>query len=345
MKAALLEAPKIIKVKDIDTPKVTEGTILLRVKACGICGSDLKFFNYGDRVKEFPAILGHEIAGEVAEVGKGVDNFKVGDRLALGNEIPCKNCYACRKGLENVCENVLSVGTTVPGGLSEYMLLTEEMIQRGPINEIPDHLSFDEAALSEPLGCVVNGLEFAKMEEGKTVLVIGTGPIGCMAINLAQLFGAAKVVVTDKNEKRLKMARVFDADGYIYAEKDFLEEALHLTSGKGYDVVMSACSDTTAHQQAIQATAKGGFVNLFGGVAKGLPDAVSFPSNFMHYREISVGGSFSMTSKHHKKALEYLASGKIRTKHLITHKFKLDEIEKAFHAVQNQEGLKVIINP
>ncbi len=345
MKAALLEAPKIIKVKDIDTPEVTESTVLLRVKACGICGSDLKFFNYGDRVKEFPAILGHEIAGEVAEVGKGVNNFQVGDRLALGNEIPCKNCYACKKGLENVCENVLSVGTTVHGGLSEYMLLTEDMVHRGPINHVPENITFDEAALAEPLGCVVNGLEFAKMEEGKNILIIGTGPIGCMTINLAQIHGASKIVVVDKNEKRLGMAQPFNADNYIYAEKDFLAEALKLTNGRGYDVVISACSDTSVHEKAILATAKGGFVNLFGGVAKGLPDAVSFPSNFMHYREISVGGSFSMTDKHHKKALEYIASGKIKTKQLITHKFRLDDIGKAFDAVQNQEGLKVIVNP
>lgn len=345
MKAALLEKPKHIVVKEIETPKVTKGTALLRVKACGICGSDLKFFNYGDRVKEFPAILGHEIAGEVAEVGKDVNNFQVGDRIALGNEIPCKNCHACNKGLENICENVLSVGSTVPGGLSEYMLLTEDMVQRGPINHVPENITFDEAALAEPLGCVVNGLEFARMEKEKSVLIVGTGPIGCITISIARLLGASKVVVADKNEKRLKMAQPFNADNYIYAEKGFLEEALELTSGKGYDVVISACSDTSVHEKAILATAKGGFVNLFGGVAKNLPDAVSFPSNFMHYREISVGGSFSMTSKHHKKALEYIASGKIKTKQLITHKFRLDDIEKAFNVVQNQEGLKVMINP
>lgn len=344
MKAALLERPKVIAVRDVETPKVRQGTILLRVKACGICGSDLKFFNYGDRVKEFPAILGHEVAGEVVETGKDVAGFAAGDRLALGNEIPCKQCHACGKGLENICENVLSVGTTVPGGLSEYMLLPEVMVRNGPINRMPD-ITFDEAALAEPLGCVVNGLEFARMGNGKSVLVVGTGPIGCMAINLAQLLGASKIVAADKNEKRLEMAKPFKADEHIYAGKGFLEEALKLSGGEGYDVVFSACGDVSAHEQAVRAAAKGGFVNIFGGVAKGLPDAVSFPSNFMHYREISVGGSFSQTEAHHKKALGYLASGKIKTKHLITHKFKLDDIEKAFDIVLNLQGLKVIINP
>ncbi len=345
MKAALLEKPKQIAVKEVETPKVTANTILLRVKSCGICGSDLKFYNYGDRVKEFPAILGHEIAGEVVEVGKGVDNFKVGDRLALGNEIPCKNCYACKKGLENVCENVLSVGTTVPGGLSEYMLIREEMVERGPINEVPDNLSFDEAALAEPLGCVVNGLEFAKMEEGKSILVIGTGPIGCLSIELSKLLGASKIVAVDKNENRLKMAQPFNADHYIHSENDFLDEALQLTNNKGYDVVMVANGDTKAGEKGIAAVAKGGFVNIFGGIAKGLPDVVSFPSNFMHYRQFAIGGSFSQTEVHHKKALEYLARGKIKTDKIITHRFKLNDIEKAFDVVLNQQGLKVIINP
>lgn len=345
MKAALLESPKNMSVREVQTPEARKGTVVLRVGACGICGSDLKFFNYGDRVKEFPAILGHEIAGEVIEVGKDVSGFAVGDKLSLGNEIPCKKCYACLKGLENICENVLSVGTTVPGGLSEHMLLAEEMVERGPVNRMPDGMTFDEGALAEPLGCVVNGLEFAGMEEGKSVLVVGTGPIGCMAINMAQLLGASKIVATDKNENRLKMAEQFGADNYIYAGKGiFLQETLEI-SGSGYDVVFSACSDVGAHEQAIKATAKGGFVNLFGGVAKGLPDAVSFPSNFMHYREISVGGSFSQTKEHHRKALEYLASGRIAAGKLITHKFRLDDVLKAFDAVQNQEGLKVMVNP
>lgn len=346
MKAALLESPKNISTKETADPEVRKGTVVIRVRSCGICGSDLKFYNYGDRVKEFPVILGHEIAGEVVEVGGGVGKFVAGDRLALGNEIPCMACYACKKGLESVCENVLSIGTILPGGLSEYMLLVEQFVERGPINKMPDGLTYDEGALAEPLGCIVNGLEFARMEEGKDILVIGTGPIGCMTIELARLLGASNIVAVDKNPKRLDMARAFKADHYIYSENsEFLEEALKLTNGKGYDVVMSACSDRTAHEKAILAAAKGGFVNLFGGVAKGLPETVSFPNNFMHYRQFAVGGSFSQTKEHHRKALQYLASGEINTKKLITHKFGLDEIKKAFDVVQNMEGLKVIINP
>ncbi|MBI2578456.1 MAG: alcohol dehydrogenase catalytic domain-containing protein [Candidatus Aenigmarchaeota archaeon] len=343
MKAALLEGPKNIRVADIPKPAAGKG-VLLRVRACGICGSDMKFYNYGDRVKKFPQILGHEVAGEVVEVGSGVDSLAVGDRIALRNEVQCGRCPACLKGLENVCENIEDViGVTIPGGLAEYMLLTEEIIEKGLANKMPEKMAYEEGALAEPLGCVVNGLEFARMEEGKSVLVIGAGPIGCMIINLARIMGASEIVVVDKNQKRLDMARPFGADHYVYGE-NFLDDVLGLSKG-GYDVVMSACSDSKAHEKAILAAGRGGFVNLFGGIAKGLDDAVSFPNNFIHYRQCSVGGTFSQTRHHHKRALQYLAAGKIKAGEIITHKFGLDEAEKAIKTVQNQECLKVMVLP
>lgn len=344
MKAALLKAASTIEVEDVPVPEISEGTALLRVKACGICGSDLKFYNHIDRVNSLPRILGHEVAGEVVGAGEKVSGLRTGDRIALANEIPCRQCYACRKGLENVCENTSVVGVTIDGGFSEYMLLTEQLIGRGPVNRMPESITFEEAALAEPLGCVVNGLEFARMDEGKSVLVIGTGPIGCMIINLAQNMGASKIVAVEKNPKRLEMARPFGADHYIYAEKGFLQEALELTHD-GYDVVMVATGDIGVQEEGIKAAAKGGFVNLFGGVAKGLPDTVTFSNKFLHYRQFAVGGSFSQTKEQHRKALEYLAKGKIKTDKLITHRFGLDDIKKAIDAVQNQEGLKVMVKP
>ena len=346
MKAALLEGVKSIRVADIPIPEVSEKTVLLRVKSCGICGSDMKFYNYGDRVKKFPHILGHEVAGEVVDVGSMVSKFSIGDRLALANEIPCKSCQPCRNGFESVCDNILGVvGVTIPGGFAEYMLMNEDLVRQGPVNKMPDNISYDEGALAEPFGCVVNGLEFANMKSEKDVLVIGTGPIGCMIINLARILGASEITAVDKNPKRLDMARSFGADNYVYAEDNYIDEILAITSGRGYDVVMSACSDVSAHQKAIMASAKGGFVNLFGGVASGLPDDVTFPNNFVHYRQSVIGGSFSQTSDQHKKALDYISGGMVKTSKLITHRFGLDKIKSAIEAVQNAVGLKVMINP
>ncbi len=342
MKAAVLESVRNMVVKDVETPETDEKSVLLRVRSCGICGSDLKFFSYGDRIKSFPVVLGHEIAGEVAEAGSST-GFRKGDEIALANEVPCKKCGACARGFDNVCDNLLSIGTTIPGGLSEFMLLNFDVLERGPVNRMPGNMTFDEGALAEPLGCVVNGFEFARMSEGKSVLIIGAGPIGCMMLDMARAMGAGKIVIADASEKRIALAGQFGADNYI-ASENFLDESLDI-SGNGYDVVMSACNNAKAHENAIRAVAKGGFVNLFGGVARGLSDIISFPSNQMHYRQFAVGGSFSQTKEHHKKALDYISKGKINTKKLITHRFALDKIKDAFDVVEKKEGLKVMVNP
>ena len=346
MKAALLESLRNLRVSDIEKPVPGAGEILIKVGACGVCGSDLRFFEHGDRIKKFPFVMGHEIAGTVVETGKNVENFSVGDRLAMGNEIPCKSCEECERGLDMLCKNILSIGTTIPGGFAEYLLLPEIAVRRGPINFMPKNMDFVEGSFAEPLACVYNGMEFSGMREGKSVLVIGAGPIGNLMVNLAQILGASITTIVDKNEKRLEMSRPTGADNYICAENnDFVEEAVKLTGGRGYDIVVSACSDINAHRACTQAVAKGGFVNLFGGVPKGTDDVVSFSNNYMHYRQFAIGGSFSSTKEHHMKALKFLASGKIKTKSIITHRMPLDDILKAFDVIKSREGLKVVVEP
>lgn len=345
MKAAVLESPKNISVTYVNVPELKKGEILVKIKACGVCGSDLRFYEHGDRIKKFPFIIGHEIAGEVADVGQGVEKFHIKDRIAMGNEIPCKECNECKKGLEMLCKNVLSIGTTIPGGFAEYIILPEIAVKNGPINFIPDNVDFLDATLAEPLASVYNGLEFARMKKGKSVLVIGAGPIGNLMINLSQAMGASKTVVVDSNQKRLEMSESIGADHYIHSENnDFIDEALHINSD-GYDIVVCACSNINAIRSCMPAVAKGGFINLFGGIPKSQDDLVSFSVNNMHYRQFAIGGSFSSTKEHHRKSLEFISSGKIKADKIITHKFALDDIIKAFNTVKNQEGLKVVIVP
>lgn len=348
MLAAVLEDIKVLKVREIQKPALTSGSALLKVRSCGFCGSDLKFINEGDRVKKFPAILGHEIAGEVVEVdGKSINAIKVGDRIALGAEVPCLACAPCKKGFENLCNNVLSIGTTIPGGFCEYMLLTPEILQRGPINLIPDELGFNEAALSETLGCVVNALEFARMDKGKAILIIGAGYMGCLTANMAHVLHAAKITMVDNSASRLLLAKEFGADHYICSEgmDSFVEAVMDHVSGEGYDVVMTTCSDINVYNQSILTAAKGGFVNLFGGIKKGYPETVSFSNNYVHYRGISIGGSFSGTRHHHRRALRLLGSNKIMSDKLITHRYKLEEFITAYRTAESRQGLKIIINP
>lgn len=345
MLAALLENVGVVKVKNISKPVLMPGSAILKVQACGICGSDLKFIFSKDRIKKYPAILGHEISGEIVETDN--EKFSVGDRIATAAEIPCLKCPPCQKGFENLCDNVLSIGTTVSGGFCEYMLLTPDVLSRGPLNIIPEELGYNEAALSETLGCVINALEFARMSSDKNVLVVGAGYMGCLIINMARFLGAKLISVVDKSQKRLELAKDFQADHYICSETmdSFVDAALEVVDKTGYDVVITACSDTKAYNQAILTAAKGGFVNLFGGIRKGVSDIISFNNNFVHYREISIGGSFSSTRRHHQKALEILKSKNINTDKLITHIFHLKDFEKALDTVKRQEGLKVIINP
>jgi L-iditol 2-dehydrogenase len=345
--AAVLDNIKEINVREFPDPVIPNGGAILKVHSCGICSSDLKFINHGDRVEKFPAILGHEIAGEIVEIDNPGCIFKVGDRIAIAAEVPCKECTPCNNDLENLCNNVLSIGTTIQGGFSEFMPLPKVLLDKGPINLIPDNLIYNQASLAETLGCIVNAMEFSRMRSGKTVAIIGAGYMGCLMVNVARLLHAEKIVMIDKDPKRLKQAEVFDADVYICSENldSFVQLALEEVNNEGYDVVIAACSNVAAFEESILLGAKGGFVNLFGGIRKNAPDTVSFSSNFVHYRQISIGGTFSSSKKHHKTAIDYLSSGKIQTESLITHEFKLSEFKTAINVVSSGNGLKAIINP
>jgi L-iditol 2-dehydrogenase len=347
MLAAVLDNIKEINVREFQNPTIPSNGAILKVHSCGICSSDLKFINHGDRVKEFPAILGHEIAGEIIEIDKNTSDFNVGDRVAFAAEIPCKKCRPCLNELENLCVNVLSIGTTIQGGFSEFMPLSKDLLVRGPINLIPQNLTYNQASLAETLGCVINAMDFCRMKSGKTVAIIGAGYMGCLMINVARLLGAKKIVMIDKDAKRLKRAEAFSADIYLSTKdlNSFVQLALNEVDNEGFDVVFAACSNTEAFKQSILLGGKGAYINLFGGINKNENDLVSFSSNFVHYRQITVGGTFSSTKDNHKTALNYLSSGKINTKLLISHKFNLSEFSKGIDVASSGNGLKIIINP
>ena len=347
MLAAVLDNVKEINVREYEYPKLPLHGAILKVNSCGICSSDLKFINHGDRVRKFPAILGHEIAGEIIEVENNGIGFNIGDRVALASEIPCKQCRPCKNGYENLCDSVLSIGTTVQGGFSEFMPLSKDLLDRGPINLIPQNLTYNQASISETLGCVINAMEFCRMKPGKTVAIIGAGYMGCLMINVAKLLGAKKIVIIDKDEKRLKKVKPFCPDSYLCSKDldSFVELALNEVDNDGFDVVLAACSDINAFEQSILLGAKGSHINLFGGISKNNKDIVSFPSNFVHYRQITVGGTFSSTKANHKKALNYLSSGNIETELLISHVFSLSDFTKGIDVASSNEGLKIIINP
>jgi L-iditol 2-dehydrogenase len=207
MKAAVLEGIDQLVVKEVPDYKVGLGEVLVRVKTCAVCGSDLRIMHSGNPRVKYPQIVGHEIAGEVVEVGAGVERLGVGDRVAVGADVPCGKCCWCQNGMGTNCAINYAVGYQFPGGFAEYILLNELTVNQQVVNLIPDTLSFDEASLAEPLACAINGLEMSQLGVGDTLCIIGAGPIGCMMIELGRHMGATNIIVIQRSQKRLDMAK------------------------------------------------------------------------------------------------------------------------------------------
>ncbi|HGJ66803.1 TPA: L-threonine 3-dehydrogenase, partial [bacterium] len=217
MKAGVLEGIDKLVVKEVETPKISEDSLLLKVRSCAVCGSDIRIYHYGNPRVKYPQIVGHEIAGDVVEVGSKVKRFKVGDRVAIGADVPCGECSFCRDGIGNNCMINYAMGYQFQGGYAEYLLVDPLVINFGPIHKIPDNLSYDEATLAEPLACCINGLELSWVSLGDVVVIIGAGPVGCMLAELSKVMGAKKTIITQRSKTRLEMAKSFDIDVVISA--------------------------------------------------------------------------------------------------------------------------------
>ncbi|MGO8694860.1 MAG: alcohol dehydrogenase catalytic domain-containing protein [Rectinemataceae bacterium] len=345
MKAAVLESLGVVRVKDLPEPQCGAEEAVLRVESCAICGSDLRILKYGnDRVKP-PAVMGHEIAGVVEKVGEKVVSLKPGDRVALGADVPCGKCYWCTNGMGTNCAINYAIGYQFAGGFEEKMLLNETILNYGPVTRIPDHLSYDEAAIAEPLACAINGLELANMSVGKSMCIIGLGPIGCMMLELSRAFGASRVFAVQRSRARLEMARRFRSDAQFICteDEDPVEAILAATGGEGVDLVVTTAGTVKAHEDAIRIVRHRGYVNLFGGL-KNQPK-LSLDSNLIHYKECFIMGSHGSLPRHHRIAVDMIANGSVRAKEYISRIFPLGEIEAAFRFHESGQGLKTIVKP
>ncbi|MCP4357530.1 MAG: alcohol dehydrogenase catalytic domain-containing protein [Chloroflexi bacterium] len=344
MKAAVLEDLNQIAVKEVSEPEMDDDSALMRVEATSICGSDIRIYRHGNPRVKPPAILGHEASGVIVRVGKNVTRVKEGDRVAIGADFPCGSCSWCRNGLLNNCAVNYAVGYQIPGAFAEYMVLPKLMLQ-GPVTPISNNLSFEEAALAEPLACAINGFELVNLSLGKSVVIIGLGPIGCMMIDLARQMGATKVIGVQRSQTRIELAQFYQADAYINPTKeDLIARCLEETGGRGPDIVITAAGSVESHEQAVEMVAQRGYVNLFGGLAKGTRP-MSIYSNTIHYKECFVTGSHGSTPRHHELAVDLLEKERVRVKPLITHHFPLDDINKAFAMMESRQGMKIMLHP
>jgi L-iditol 2-dehydrogenase len=346
MKAALFQGPGNLSVIDVETPTPSADELKIRVESCATCGTDAKIFHHGHPRLEPPQIIGHEIAGEVIEVGAHTSGYSVGQRVQIIAAIPCEECWACKAGKQGICINQTSMGYQFAGGFAEEMIVPQSVIKADGVNTIPDGLSFDEASVAEPLACALNAQRLIHVGKGDTVLVMGAGPIGCLHIRLARALGATKVMLADINGGRLELsANAVQPDRAIDMSTENLEEiVLAETGGIGPSVIITAAPSGQAQEQAISLVAPGGRVSFFGGLPKDKP-VIQLDSNVVHYKELILGGANGSSPAQNKEALELIASGAVPVADLITHRLPLSQVEDAINAVTSGEAIKVVIKP
>ncbi|WP_391574860.1 alcohol dehydrogenase catalytic domain-containing protein [Cohnella sp.] len=344
MKAAVLEQLERMALKEVPTPEVDADSILMKVEAVGICGSDIRIYRHGNSRVQLPQILGHEAAGRVVAVGANVTRFSVGDRICLGADVPCGECVFCEAGIGNNCQINYAMGYQFAGSFAEYVLLNKMVVNYGPIHKIGDGISYEEAALAEPLACVLNGLELSQVKLGDTVVVIGAGPIGMMLVEVAMKMGA-RVLLVNRSRPRLEIAKRLGAAAYICSgDEDAVQRVLDETGGLGADVVITCNPSPESQVDAIRMAKNRARVNFFGGLPKDRA-IVPLDTNLIHYKELFVHGAHGSLPRHHQQAVELINNGIIDMSKFISHRFPLERIEEAIRVAESHEGLRVIVNP
>ena len=346
MKAALFQGPGDLHVIDVDSPSAAPDELKIRVESCATCGTDAKIFGHGHPRLNPPQIIGHEIAGEIIEVGEDTSGYSLGDRVQIIAAVPCEECWACKAGKQGICINQTSMGYQYPGGFAEEMIVPAAVLKANGVNIIPGDLSFDEASVTEPLACALNAQRLIHVGDGDTVLVMGAGPIGCLHVRLARALGATKVMLADVNGGRLHLsADVVKPDRAIdMSSEDLAAIVLEETEGIGPSVIITAAPAGVAQEQAIAMAAPGGRVSFFGGLPKDKP-LITVDSNVVHYKELILAGANGSSPAQNAEALALIASGKVPVADLITHRLPLSQVEDAIHAVTSGEAIKVVIKP
>ena len=336
MKAALLHAVGDLRVGEAPRPAISHpDDVLIRIRACGICPSDLRAYTGVRAVgRGFPFTPGHEWAGEVIALGDSVGGFAVGDRVVPSWRVVCGRCYYCIRGMTNFCEN-LHLGR-VRGGFAEY-----GVAPAGSLLTIPEGVSYQEASFCEPLACCINGSQYSQIGFGADVVVVGAGPIGLMHLQLAKISGA-RVIVSDMVPERLAKAEELGADEVIDAGQDPVQQVKALTAGRGANAVVVAVGAPKALQQALEMAGLCATVNYFAGTYP--PTTIPLDPNLIHYRQIRLTGSHDFSPLDFENALRFIHLRMVRVAPLISHDLPLDETKQGFDIVAGQRGLKVVVH-
>ena len=342
MRVAMYYNNRDVRLEEIPTPQIGPGELLVRVEACGICGSDVMEWYRRDRV---PLVLGHEIGGQIVEVGDGVERYKKGDRVSAAHHVPCNTCHYCLSGHHTVCDTIHQTNFD-PGGFAEYIRLPAINVDRG-VFLLPDEVSYEEATFVEPLACVLRGQMLAHIQPGHSVLVIGSGITGLLHVQLACVLGAGRVIAADINDYRLKAAQQLGADATIHANKEDLPTRLRqLNQGRLADLVIVCTGATSAIAQSLQSVERGGTILFFAPTDPGVTIPISINDLFWR-NDITLTTSYAASPADYTTALELIRSRRIHTDRMITHRLGLTEAGLGFQLVADTQknSIKVIIEP
>jgi len=343
MTAAVLYGKEHLQIETVDVPRIGAGDVLVRVRAALTCGTDVKVFQrgYHARMIQPPALFGHELAGDIVAMGREVRGFHVGQRVVAANSAPCGACYFCRRGQENLCQDLLFNN----GAYAEYIRIPERIVEKN-MYEVPEHVSYQDAALVEPLACVLRGLEETGLRAGDTIAVIGLGPIGMMFVRVAKAIYNARVIAIGRRPSQLDRARKMGADETIENRDgaDIIGPVRAMTEGRGADVVIEAVGVPEVWQLAIRLLRRGGVVNFFGGCPSGTE--IKLNTNLLHYSELTCKASFHHTPALVRKALDAVSRGCVSAKDMVNRVEPLINLLAVMQHLMSHNGhLKTAIIP
>lgn len=346
MKAAVLKGIENLEMEDISRPTPSPQEILIKVKACSICGTDIRVYHHGHKHMRFPRITGHELSGEIVEIGKRVEGHKLGEKVAIAPAIPCGRCHYCRRGMQSMCINLTAIGYHYDGGFAEFMVVPEDAVRNGCVNTIPSELSFEEAALAEPLACAINGQQLSQIGLGNTVVVVGAGPLGCIHLQLAKAKGASRTILVELSRERIDFAKKFAFPDIVInpSSENAIQRIKEETEGRGADRIIVSCPSGKAQEESLSMVAPRGIINFFGGLPLDNP-FIKFNSNLIHYGEFYVVGTHGSAPYHNELALSLISQEKVRIKELVTHRLPLERLEEGLALAESKKGMKVLINP
>jgi L-iditol 2-dehydrogenase len=347
MLAAVYHGPRDLRVENVPVPKIQAEELLVKVRSASICGTDLRIYHGNHRMYTPGTIRvpGHEVVGEIVEIGEDLEGFVSGEHVFIAPNMGCGHCAQCVSGNNNLCANYDALGITIDGGFAEYMRVPARSVQQGNVIQVDESVDSAVSALIEPFACVLRGQNALNMQPGEIVLVIGAGPIGVMHVKLAKIRGAGRVIVSEPITERAIQAERMGADRAVNPLNDNLQTViLEESNGQGADVIIVAAPAHEAQESSLTLAAIGGRINFFGGLPKD-HSTINFDSNLVHYKELVITGTTACSTSDCWQAARLVNTGLIDLSDLISQRFPLSEAAFAFAAAEDRKSLKIVMEP